>query len=89
MFGYEPFVYEASNKLQLPYRLFQTCNRTGEKLPLLVFLHGAGERGTDNAKQLKHGAKEFSAEAFQREFQCVVLAPQCAKNTCGSMLIGR
>jgi predicted peptidase len=36
----------------IPYRLFEPSGTTaGEKLPLVLFLHGMGERGTDNVKQ--------------------------------------
>ena len=36
----------------LPYRLFEPSGTTpGQKLPLVLFLHGMGERGTDNVKQ--------------------------------------
>jgi predicted peptidase len=43
--------------------------------PLLVFLHGAGERGSDNKSQLVHG-KSLMLTAAQ-EYQSFVLAPQC------------
>jgi predicted peptidase len=43
--------------------------------PLLIFLHGAGERGDDNKAQLKWG-REFM-EMVAREHDCVVLVPQC------------
>jgi len=47
----------------------------GGKLPLVLFLHGAGERGDDNAAQLKHGAVEFQRR--QETYPCFVLLPQC------------
>ena len=60
----------------LRYRLFAPVAPAGEaKLPLVLFLHGAGERGDDNAAQLKHGAAEFLRR--QSEHPCLVLVPQC------------
>src|SRR6056297_2771582 len=45
------------------------------RYPLVVFLHGAGERGDDNDAQLKHGVAEFHR---RRETNpCFLLAPQC------------
>ena len=39
----------------LKYRLYIPTNYDcGEKYPLMVFLHGAGERGDDNEAQLKN-----------------------------------
>jgi predicted peptidase len=46
-----------------------------KKWPLVLFLHGAGERGSDNAKQLVHGAKLFAA--YRDTFPAVVVFPQC------------
>jgi poly(3-hydroxybutyrate) depolymerase len=38
---------------KLPYRLFKPVNYTPEQsYPLVLFMHGAGEVGTDNARQL-------------------------------------
>jgi predicted peptidase len=43
----------AGAKAALPYRLLKpTETEAGKKYPLVVFLHGGGERGTDNRKQL-------------------------------------
>ena len=40
----------------LPYQLYrsQKADTMTEALPLVIFLHGAGERGNDNCMQLKH-----------------------------------
>jgi predicted peptidase len=43
--------------------------------PLLVFLHGAGQRGCDNEAQLAHGKSLMQAAA--RKYGCFVLVPQC------------
>lgn len=45
--------------------------------PLVLFLHGAGERGDDNALQLMHGAAEFMRPDRQAAFPCFVVVPQC------------
>jgi predicted peptidase len=45
--------------------------------PLVVFLHGSGERGTDNARQLKNGIRAFEAPERRHRFPCIVVAPQC------------
>ena len=50
-----------------------------EKYPLVLFLHGAGERGEDIHKVLDFtpGADAFTAESWQKEHPCFVLMPQC------------
>ncbi|GCC51911.1 phospholipase [Chryseotalea sanaruensis] len=52
----------------------------GRKLPLIIFLHGAGERGSDNTKQLTHGASIFLKEENQKQFPAYVLFPQCPED---------
>ena len=53
----------------------------GKKYPLIVFLHGAGERGNDNEKQLVHGAKLFLRDDIRKKFQAIVIFPQCPANS--------
>ncbi len=48
------------------------------KYPLLLFLHGAGERGSDNEKQLVHGSKLF-VDSIQK-YPAIVIFPQCPEN---------
>lgn len=46
--------------------------------PLLLFLHGAGERGSDLELLKKHGPPKLIAAG--KEFPFVVVAPQCPKD---------
>ena len=66
---------------KLPYRLLQPANiEAGKKYPLVIFLHGAGERGNDNTSQIKHGAPAFAKPEAREKFPCFVFAPQCPKD---------
>jgi len=40
----------------LPYRIYASYTTSEEPLPLVIFLHGSGERGNNNNDQLSHGA---------------------------------
>jgi lysophospholipase L1-like esterase/poly(3-hydroxybutyrate) depolymerase len=52
----------------------------GERYPLVVFLHGIGERGSDNELQKEHFPKRMAAAEYSDRFPCFVLAPQCPKD---------
>lgn len=65
------------------YRLFvpdgyDVKSASLENLPLVVFLHGSGERGYNNASQLlaNRSALEWMTPEAQAEHPCFVLAPQ-------------
>ncbi len=63
----------------LPYRLLvpDGYDKT-RKYPLILFLHGAGERGSDNQKQLFHPDVLNLAEArHAARHPAFVVAPQC------------
>lgn len=51
-----------------------------KKYPLVVFLHGAGERGNDNEKQLTHGGTLFLKDEVLRDFPAIVVFPQCPES---------
>lgn len=51
-----------------------TANASGQ-LPLLVYLHGAGERGTIHEHLYRHGVPKLIKEGAR--FNAVILAPQC------------
>ena len=46
-----------------------------KRYPLVLFLHGRGESGSDNEKQLVHGSKLFLDSLYQ--YPAVVIFPQC------------
>ncbi len=65
----------------LPYRLLLPKNYDPNKsYPLILMLHGAGERGNDNEKQLVHGSKLFLDEKNRDQYPAFVLFPQCPEN---------
>ena len=65
----------------LAYRiLFPENYDSTKQYPLVVFLHGAGQRGKDNQKQLLNGASLFLREANRKQFPTIVIFPQCSLN---------
>ena len=57
----------------LLYRIAEKIPADGTKVPLVFFLHGAGERGDDNAAQLVHGVVELVAwlDAHERGYRLI------------------
>jgi predicted peptidase len=49
----------------------------GKTYPLVIFLHGAGERGIDNELQLLYFPTQMAEEKWRKKFPCFLLAPQC------------
>lgn len=75
---FERQVFTASDGTVLNYRLLKPSdNAKGKKFPLVIFLHGAGERGSDNEKQLIHGSQMFLNPVNQEKYPAYVLFPQC------------
>lgn len=75
---YEARMFEAPTGETLPYRLLKPAPQApGTKVPLVLFFHGAGERGADNQAQLKHGASLFIKPEVYQSFPTYVMAPQC------------
>ncbi|MCP9612045.1 prolyl oligopeptidase family serine peptidase [Coprobacter tertius] len=64
----------------LKYRLLTPqSEKKQKKYPLVLFLHGAGERGSDNEAQLKHCTGAFLNPVNRDKFPAYVLVPQCPK----------
>lgn len=78
---YEARTFGAPDGALLNYRLLRPKNYDPtQKYPLVLFLHGSGERGSDNSAQLKHGAPVFLKDELREKFPCFVVAPQCPQN---------
>ena len=79
--GYEEqtIQVEENGKPQLfRYRLLRPASvEPDRRYPLVLFLHGAGERGSDNAAQLKYLPTWLAEPAWRQQFPCFVIAPQC------------
>jgi predicted peptidase len=65
----------------LPYRLlYPIAFDTKKQYPLLIFLHGAYEKGNDNEVQLDIGGRYFLVDSNRRNFPAVIVFPQCPSN---------
>lgn len=69
--------YVGEDGTTLKYRLYKPAAKAGAKYPLVLFLHGAGERGDDNEAQLQHGVRDFLER--QTEAPCFLIVPQCPR----------
>ena len=71
------FRWSRPHRRELPYLLFLPAAYAvhAQCWPLLLFLHGAGERGQDLQRVKRHGVANIVEE--QPEFPFVVVAPQC------------
>ncbi|MEM1340197.1 MAG: alpha/beta hydrolase-fold protein [Bacteroidota bacterium] len=66
----------------LPYRLLLPKDfDPTRRYPLILVLHGSGERGNDNEKQLTHGAALFLQETVRENYPAIVVFPQCSENS--------
>lgn len=64
----------------LNYRMLYPESDTMRKYPLVIFLHGSGERGNDNDAQLKWGVINFATDQMMVDHPAFVIAPQCPEN---------
>ncbi len=68
-----------SGRDSLPYRiLLPESYNPAHTYPLILFLHGSGERGHDNEAQLVHGASLFLLDSVRKNYPAIVVFPQCA-----------
>lgn len=80
-----------SHRNVLPYRMLVPTARQAyasagvhevcpERMPLVLLLHGSGERGNDNSAQLRNGvAKLLGSKTAAARFPCFYVVPQCPK----------
>ena len=85
IFAQHQELYEAktfiNNADTLNYRIMYPKDFSEDKqYPLVLFLHGAGERGSNNALQLVHGSKLFANDQNREAFPAIVIFPQCPQD---------
>ena len=69
--------YPIEGEKFLPYRVYSPKGVDNAlRMPLVVFLHGAGERGHDNERQLLHGARDLLRYSIERQEPMIIVAPQ-------------
>ena len=62
----------------LPYRLLAPEKiDAGKKYPILLFFHGAAQRGNDNESQLADIPPLLKDSAGRKKYPCYILIPQC------------
>jgi len=86
LFAQEKSVYEKRIFVRgtdtLRYRILLPIDyKPNKKYPVVLFLHGAGERGNDNELQLTHGWKLFADSINRKKYPAFVIFPQCPQNT--------
>jgi len=81
---FETRVYRGDNGKELPYRLMQPVKDLdpNQMFPMVLILHGVGERGTDNKTPLlRTGIRElFTDKQNRAKYPCYVVLPQCPLN---------
>jgi len=66
------------SKQGLNYQLWGNPKLDGTKrYPIVIWLHGSGQSGTDNESQIGGAPKVWTSEDNQAESPCFLLAPQC------------
>jgi predicted peptidase len=79
---FQAMTYSNSRRETLGYRLFvPKAYDKRKRYPLILWLHGAAGRGTDNLKQISGGntvgSHVWTAAEQQANHPCIVVAPQC------------
>lgn len=73
--------FTSQNGYKLNYRVLFPLNYSPDKqYPVILFLHGAGERGNNNEAQLIHGGDMFSSYENRSKYPAIVIAPQCPED---------
>ncbi len=75
---------------QLPYRIYVPAACQAQQCPIVVFLHGSGESGTDNNKQLNNngnGVFAWLSDVNQATQPMIMVAPQVVGNWTSAPII--
>ena len=74
----QKFQTTVTRKIELNYLLYLPADysaKSQKRWPLMLFLHGAGERGTNLTKVAVHGPPKILKD--KKDFPFIVVSPQC------------
>ncbi len=76
----QTFEKKITKKIRVDYLLYlpQGYAERNDKWPLILFLHGAGERGRDLDLVKTHGPPKLVEEG--RDFPFIIVSPQCSQD---------
>ena len=75
---FEKKVHVTESGYTLNYRLYLPDDYSADKeYPVVLFFHGAGEKGNDNTTQLRLGVTNMFTYSYGKMEQSIVIAPQC------------
>lgn len=78
-FSAESFTSTSGQKV--PYNILLPENYDPHKTyPMMVWLHGRGERGDNNTSQLNNGVEKFLEPEIHKKFPGIIVVPQCPEN---------
>lgn len=66
---------------KFPFVEYSPSNKTAEKLPLIIQLHGAGERGNGGDDLSLVDVHGFSKIVRDKDYNCMIVMPQCPPNS--------
>lgn len=74
-----PWQKNTPQKGKLPEKTIKLpeTNSSAAQYPLIIFLHGSGERGTQNHEQMRNGVHAFCEEWVREKYPHYLLVPQC------------
>ena len=75
---FEAKTITAKDGTKLPYRIYiPSSYYEGAEVPVVLILHGAGERGSDNSTQLNEYVPELFSQGSSPYWNAIVICPQC------------
>ena len=79
---FERKTFTAEDGTELNYRLLRPSETAkAKKFPLIIFLHGLGERGTDNQKQLTWGRTDVPKPCKPGKISCICVVPAVPRDS--------
>lgn len=87
---FQPEIFKSKQGEVMPYQLLKPIDFSPNiNYPLVIVLHGAGERGDDNISQLSHGSSLFLDSNIRKRFPAFVLFPQCPEGKYWATVLSR